>query len=249
MIITSRRLLRVLRLLAAVALAAGTGFSLNVTYASVISLTVNTTADDSGTTGCAGVCTLRDAIQLSNAYPASTTVNITIPTSPSEAYQITNGELAAHGAALKVTGFGPSKSVLDAGGQGTILNVSPPASATITGLGFTGANSGAIVATGPLSLINDAFSSKFLSNDASVVRALYMRGGKVVASVFENNTAVARPAIEVEGPTLVLGNRIDHNSADESPALTTCYQPLTVIKPGGGNLIYANEPSNGPGYC
>lgn len=113
--------------------------------AASFSFTVNTTTDSHDATPgnglCAdssGLCSLRAAIEESNALPAGTTVTVTVPAGN---YKLKLGALAVTHNTITINGVGPASTIVRQTGSGAVVSAALGANATLTQLKLAGGGS------------------------------------------------------------------------------------------------------------
>jgi CSLREA domain-containing protein len=110
--------------------------------AASFSFTVNTTTDSHdaspGDGVCAdssGMCSLRAAIEESNALPAGTTVAVAVPTG---AYKLARGALAVTHNRIAINGAAAANTIVRQRGSGAVVSVASGANLTLSQLALTG---------------------------------------------------------------------------------------------------------------
>ncbi len=103
------------------------------------------TPGDGACAASTGQCTLRAAIEEANAQAAGSTITIKVPAG---IYALTLGALAIGRNTVIVSGAGPSRTVVTAGGLSQILRVAHSSVAALIGLALTGGNAGAATGGG-----------------------------------------------------------------------------------------------------
>jgi CSLREA domain-containing protein len=106
-----------------------------------VSFTVNTTADghdahpgDGICADSARQCTLRAAIEETNARPAGTTVTVSVPTGT---YKLTLGTLAVARNTITITGAGAKDTIVQQNGTTAVMTVSSGVHLTLSALELT----------------------------------------------------------------------------------------------------------------
>ena len=129
--------------------AAVTGSAPRASAASLLSLSVNTTADAPALNPASGVCTdsagkcsLRAAIEVSNAQPAGTVSNVSVPKGT---YALSLGPLAILKNTVNITGSGSSATIIEnaKGRKGQLVTVAAKSTAVIADLEMTRGSAGA----------------------------------------------------------------------------------------------------------
>src|SRR6516162_431521 len=113
-----------------------------VASAASLSFAVNTTADGHdahpGHRVCADLsrrCTLRAAIEETNAQPAGTSVTVKVPAGT---YKLTLGTLTVTRNTITITGAGAPRTIVQQNGSTAVVAVSAGVHLTLSALEFTG---------------------------------------------------------------------------------------------------------------
>jgi hypothetical protein len=177
--------------------------------ATTLTLTVNSTVDapdahpgDGICADTAGQCTIRAAVQESDAQPAGTVTSVSVP---SGTYALSLGPLPVSKNTLRITGAGPTATVVENAKKvnGDLVNVAVKSSATISDLELTGgragpAGGGAVVNAGVTTLHavvvtkNTSLSGGGLTNAKGATLSL-------VGSTVSNNSAASAKANSAAG--------------------------------------------------
>ena len=194
-----------------------------------LTLAVNTTADthDSapGDGVCAdssGQCSLRAAIEESNAQPAGSAATVAVPAGT---YKLTLGTLSVAANTITITGAGPGKTIVKQNGSQAVASVALGAKATLSQLALTGggpgAQGGGLYNSGTASLSsvrvssNTAASGAGITNKAGATLTLTSAtvSGNSVASVAGSLPGGSAGGILNAGTLSISGGSISGNYA------------------------------------
>jgi CSLREA domain-containing protein len=195
------------------------------------SFTVNSVADahdaSPGNGICAdssGRCTLRAAIEESNAEPAGTNVTVTVPKGT---YKLSLGTLAVTHNALTLDGASATTTIVEQNGTGAVASVAAGASATLAQLELTGGgvgskggglyNAGTTRLSGATVTGNTASSGAGITNTSGGTLALTSStvSNNIVASVADSQPGGSGGGIVNAGRLTLSGSAVSGNYAGE----------------------------------
>jgi CSLREA domain-containing protein len=179
----------------------------NPVQAATLTFTVNSTVDapdaHPGDGVCAtsgGKCTLRAATQEADAQPAGSSIDIIVP---SGTYTLTLGTLQLTANRITLSGAMSSTTTINGNNNSTVLAVSPPAQASISGVTITGgstsANGGGIANSGTLTLSNSTLSR----NSALAGGGIAINSGSVTLS---NSTIISNTSTDFGGGGIAINS-------------------------------------------
>jgi CSLREA domain-containing protein len=218
--------------------------------ADAATLTVTTATDGTHGSCTVSVCSLRDAVEAANAAPEEDTIGV-----PAGHYTLSEGELVlTNSHRVKLEGDGARTTVIDANGEGRVLEVSEPAVVSIEGVTLTGGapvessgpeeeeeeeeyeSGGAILSFGDLALDRSVISDSIGQDGGAIFSA-----GRLALeqSLLAGNRAIHQGgAVEVDGAAVFRDSTLSGNESNSSLALSP--RNLGGGETGGALITYGS---------